>query len=110
MKNLFITNGRINRSQFIINVIFSFMLLGAISWLIGYLSPNQDSAMSFLPIILIGWWYLLIVQTIKRLHDLDRNGSHIFFLMIPLYNLYFILVLLFEKGTVGPNKFDYLQT
>jgi len=85
------------------------MMLGAISWLIGYLTANPDVAMSFLPSIIICWWYLLIVQTLKRLHDLDRNGSHIFFLMIPIYNIYFIFILLFEKGTEGPNKFDYLQ-
>lgn len=43
--------------------------------------------------------------TILRLHDLERPGTHVLLLLIPLYNLYLLLVLLFDKGTDGPNKY-----
>jgi uncharacterized membrane protein YhaH (DUF805 family) len=42
---------------------------------------------------------------IKRLHDLARPSSHYWLLLIPFYNLYLALVLLFKKGTPGPNQY-----
>jgi uncharacterized membrane protein YhaH (DUF805 family) len=35
----------------------------------------------------------------RRLHDLDRLGSHYWLLLIPFYNLYLGCVWLFKKGT-----------
>ena len=43
--------------------------------------------------------------TIKRLHDLERPARHWLLLMVPVYNIYLGLVLLFKKGTEGPNEF-----
>jgi hypothetical protein len=49
---------------------------------------------------------------VKRLHDLDRSGAHYWLLLVPLYNIYLALLLLFKKGTTGPNRFgpDPLQS
>jgi uncharacterized membrane protein YhaH (DUF805 family) len=45
-------------------------------------------------------------QTVKRLHDLDRPGWHFWLLyFVPFYNIYLHLVILFEKGTNGLNKY-----
>ncbi len=46
-----------------------------------------------------------IAIAVKRLHDLDRPGRHWWLLVIPIYNIYFALVLLFRTGTMGPNRF-----
>jgi uncharacterized membrane protein YhaH (DUF805 family) len=40
---------------------------------------------------------------VKRLHDLGRPGTHYWLLLIPLYNIYLGLVLLFQKGNNGEN-------
>ncbi len=45
------------------------------------------------------------VPVVKRLHDLDRPGSHYWLLLIPLYNMYLGLLLLFQRGTQGRNSF-----
>jgi len=42
---------------------------------------------------------------IKRLHDLDRPGTHYWLLLIPFYGLYIGVVMLLEKGTTGSNRF-----
>ncbi len=47
----------------------------------------------------------LVWNTICRLHDLDRPGSHLVLLIIPIYNIYFILMLFFIKGTLGANSY-----
>jgi uncharacterized membrane protein YhaH (DUF805 family) len=42
---------------------------------------------------------------VKRLHDLDKPGWHFWLLLLPLYNIYLSLVMLFVKGTHGTNQF-----
>ena len=46
-----------------------------------------------------------IAIAVKRLHDLGRPGRHWWLLVIPIYNIYFALVLLLQRGTIGPNRF-----
>jgi uncharacterized membrane protein YhaH (DUF805 family) len=48
---------------------------------------------------------LSALQIVKRLHDLDRPGTHYWLLLIPLYDLYLVLILLFKKGAGGPNRY-----
>ena len=45
------------------------------------------------------------LQIVKRLHDLDRPGTHFWLMLIPFYNVYLGWVLLFKKGTTGPNQY-----
>ena len=42
--------------------------------------------------------------TVRRLHDRDISGWAILLFIIPLVNIY-LIVLLFLKGTEGKNKF-----
>ena len=59
--------------------------------------------------ILIGLGFagsaMIVVQAIKRFHDLDRPGSHVLLLFVPLYGLYLSFLLLFKKGTAGANRY-----
>ncbi len=43
--------------------------------------------------------------TVKRLHDIGRPGWHWWLLLIPFYNIYLGLSLLFKRGSIGPNVF-----
>jgi uncharacterized membrane protein YhaH (DUF805 family) len=52
--------------------------------------------------ILIG---LNVVLVVKRLHDLDRPRKYAWLLLAPLYNIYFSLTLLYQKGSFGDNRF-----
>jgi uncharacterized membrane protein YhaH (DUF805 family) len=54
--------------------------------------------------ILAGLWAGIAI-TVKRLHDLDRPGWHWFLLAVPIYNIYLGLVLLFQRGSWGGNRF-----
>lgn len=46
-----------------------------------------------------------VAIAIKRLHDIDRPGWHWWLLLIPGYNIYLSLVMLFKRGRIGPNEF-----
>ncbi|MFL6465885.1 MAG: DUF805 domain-containing protein [Bryobacteraceae bacterium] len=48
---------------------------------------------------------LCAFQVVQRLHDLDKPGTHYWLLLVPFYNIYLSLCLLFSKGTEGPNHY-----
>jgi uncharacterized membrane protein YhaH (DUF805 family) len=55
--------------------------------------------------VLVGGTWAALAITVKRLHDLGRPGWHWWLFFIPLYNIYLGLVLLFQRGTPGPNLY-----
>ena len=68
-------------------------------------SMDSDSIMgTFLLIETFGivWQSVPIV---KRLHDLNRPGAHYWLVFVPLYNIFFALLLLVQEGTEGDNKY-----
>ena len=74
---------------------------------LGLLTALAETPLFILPAIglaVAGVWSGICI-TIKRLHDLDRPAWHWFLLMVPVYNIYLGFVLLFQKGTDGPNQF-----
>lgn len=42
---------------------------------------------------------------IKRLHDINKSGGFAFIMFFPPLNLILGIVLLFMKGTIGPNQY-----
>jgi len=48
---------------------------------------------------------LLAFPHVKRLHDLGRSGLEAWFLVVPLYNLYWLFLLWTTKGENGPNAY-----
>jgi uncharacterized membrane protein YhaH (DUF805 family) len=102
--------GRLNRASYFLHEISIFGLMFVIITQIGlatdgYRTGNVGAAVLFLWIAGIGGNILYAIQTVKRLHDLDRPGSHYWLLLIPFYNIYLTLVLLFKKGTEGSNSY-----
>jgi len=104
IKSVFHPKGRVKRMEFLMwLILIPFAELILFLATLEYVSNPQLGTIIWLSIGL-GGWYLIIVQAIKRLHDINRPGHHLFFLLIPLYNLYFLIVLIFEKGTTSDNK------
>lgn len=103
MNNIFTANGRFNRLKyFLYNVILS-VIWGILQ---SILFSMQSSTANILLLILgIAFFYVQVCITIKRFHDLGKPGIHYLLLLIPLYNIYLALVLLFKKGETGPNAY-----
>lgn len=45
------------------------------------------------------------VNTVKRLHDLNKPGWHYWLQYVPLYNIYLGIVLTFRAGTPSTNDY-----
>lgn len=103
MSNFFNFNGRVNRAKY-----FLFLLLvSVISGIIDVVIDNTDNIAIIIGLIIfsIVLSAKYICVTIQRFHDIERRGTHSWLLLIPIYNIYIKLILLFKKGSEGPNKF-----
>lgn len=96
-------NGRINRLKYFLQL----FILGFSSTSLGILARNTNN--TILNVIIVFLHILLILKTIcisiQRLHDLKRPAIHIFLGLIPFYNIYFHLILLFKKGNETSNEY-----
>ncbi|TVT40060.1 DUF805 domain-containing protein [Hymenobacter setariae] len=50
-------------------------------------------------------FYMVVVQGVKRLHDLDLRGWWLLFILVPLVSIGLGSALAFVSGTAGPNRF-----
>ena len=95
-KNIFSTQGRIRRTEYGLSILICLLILMIVNWMVGSSASATASialVFTFIPIIVF-----LVIQGIKRCHDLDRSG---WYQLIPFFGLW----LLFAEGTVGSNKF-----
>lgn len=98
----FTAKGRASRKEYALHSIW--LILFVLIICIGQLFiPNQKD-LFILPLLLF-FWVVDILVTIRRFHDLNRSGHHYWLLMIPIYNFYLGLILWFKRGTRGPNRF-----
>jgi uncharacterized membrane protein YhaH (DUF805 family) len=96
--------GRINRSVFT----WSYFMFIIISIVIKFSFTSNDlMVIIILSLVIVFFSASLIVQ---RLHDLGRPGYHYWLILIPFYNIFFILVeLCGKKGEIGENKYGAPQ-
>ncbi len=104
---LFSQEGRVNRGWYFFHIVLDDLVIISLIVLILTLSAVLSTPLLFLPMlgVIAGGIWSAIAVTVKRLHDLDRPGSHWWLLMVPIYNIYLGSVLLLGKGTHGPNRF-----
>lgn len=69
----------------------------------GTMRGKEEAAIPFLA--MVGAQLLNLVFVAKRFHDLDRSALYIFGMLVPIYNIYLGIILLFQKGTTGANRF-----
>jgi len=104
---LFSFDGRVNRGWYFLHVVLDDLVILTIMILFLTVSAILETPILLLPAIgvILGGIWAAVAVTVKRLHDLGRPGWHWWLLMVPLYNIYLGLVLIFQRGTIGPNPF-----
>ena len=53
--------------------------------------------------------YVLLMLLIKRFHDLNYVGWYSLWMVIPPFNLFFLLYLCFKRGQIESNRFGYVN-
>lgn len=94
----FSPEGRICRLEFGLSYIIYILLMVCI----GALSEEAPILFFLFAIPLIWFW---LAQLCKRFHDRNQSGARIFTLIIPLYNIYVLLMLFFADGDEYENDY-----
>lgn len=98
--------GRFGRRQFVVNLLLSVVMAVGMTVLWG-LFVSEDGKIpegaGVAAMILVFLFHTIVV--VRRLHDLDKSGWHIWLFLVPIYNLYLAASCFFKKGTEGPNRF-----
>jgi uncharacterized membrane protein YhaH (DUF805 family) len=109
MSGLFSMEGRYNRAKYFWTVFGISFVVYVLSFVLGLIvggsGGDSTTAAALSYFISIPAMVIIAFQVVKRLHDLGRPGSHYWLLLIPFYNLYLALIILFERGTQGENKY-----
>lgn len=121
LKELFSFEGRYNRLRYFLIAVGVSVIGGLAVLIIGMLFGTPDHAaemaqggvsydvgpvgavlmiLIYIPMIWIG-----LANSVKRCHDNDWSGWLVLIMLIPVIGFIFALVLLFKKGTAGPNRF-----
>ena len=101
--------GRYNRAKYFWTILAINVVTFGISFTIGYAigaSGGDTTTAGVVGFIVgIGASVVCALQVVKRLHDLNRPGTHYWLAYIPIYNIYFSLLILFKRGTDGENQY-----
>ena len=109
MSNPFSIRGRMSRRQYAVYTLLIVLVSYAFAFAIGFVSAVSDNnvrnAGMFGLIVGLAGCILQALLAVRRLHDMGKPGHHVWFLLIPFYNIYFSLILCFTQGTGTDNEY-----
>lgn len=95
--HIFSFSGRIRRMEFGL----SYIIYGVLAIVLSVCAEETP----LLGLLYISLLWFTWAQMCKRFHDKGESGLRIFTLLIPLYNIYVMIMLFFEDGE--PYENDY---
>lgn len=93
------TEGRIGRTRYAAYCLLAVVAMVPISVSIGYRNTGGQL------MLFIAGFVALAPTAVKRLHDIDRNGTWVWALLIPFVSVIVQLRLLFQAGNPDGNRF-----
>ena len=109
LKNWNKFKGRANRSEFWYFTLFYFIFL-TITYFIDVSFLGWDPMDPTSIVVLSTAYYLVTLipsfsVTIRRLHDINKSGWNLLWMLIPILGAVYIIILNILKGTDGDNKY-----
>ncbi|RZK23004.1 MAG: DUF805 domain-containing protein [Hymenobacter sp.] len=109
MLHHFTPTGRISRWPYFWRVVVLYLLAFGFYGLPALAEYQfQNTAAGWQNLALVGMAlcaYLVFLQTVKRLHDLDLRAWWLLVLLLPVVSLVLGAGMQFVAGTAGPNRF-----
>ena len=102
---LFTSDGRDARLKYFAINLLTFPVVFALAFAAGFVIGDPDIAGIVGGVMGVLGFFVVLAAVVRRLHDLNRSGFHYFLLLVPFYNIYLCIILLFQPGTTGGNIF-----
>ena len=106
-KKLFSLKGRSNRAEYVARIMLTTLVFVLGSYTVNEINNINLFNLLYLATISISSTVLTLQYfplSVRRLHDLNTSGWYVFLTFVPFCQ-FFILWLMFKKGTEGTNKY-----
>ncbi len=106
--------GRLKRWQYFVSSVLLFLALFVVIFLmgvaVGYMGLEEDGMVYLAYAMYILTLPLGFSLVVRRIHDIGWSGWMSLLMFIPLVGTIFALIVLFKKGTDGPNTYGPPQS
>ncbi len=109
-KNIFNYSGRTSRKEFLMFQLYYILLCIFLSFpfntvidLMKY--DSEASTKIYFFSCLIAYFVLNLSLSVRRLHDINKSGSYLFYLLIPIVGKFMVFMALFSDGDYGRNYY-----
>lgn len=93
--------GRIDRSTYSIRI----LTLSGLMLILSYFPNTKKELILVMGVAMIFYSIACFVQSIKRLHDVNKSGWYFLLFSLPFVNIILVFYLFFAKGTPGGNNY-----
>lgn len=94
-------NGRLNRLKYWKYILMNMVVMFVINKVLNIIGAGASLANAVSLVMSI----LFLPFSVRRLHDLNRNGLFMLLVFVPIVNFFFGIYVGFFKGTEGPNQY-----
>jgi uncharacterized membrane protein YhaH (DUF805 family) len=101
MSDIFSFEGRIRRTQHGL----TFLVMAFASVIFNLVLETEDETILLFLVFYLITTVAYLAAIVRRFHDLGNSGWYTLLLFIPLVGFVYGLILLFKKGTEGPNQY-----
>jgi uncharacterized membrane protein YhaH (DUF805 family) len=105
MESFWYTDDRLSRTSYAIRILIIAIPLAIIDLALNW-SVSREQLLLYLIINLVAS-IMMIIQSVKRLHDIGLSGTYWVLFLIPLVNIGLGLYLMFKKGINGKNEYGF---
>lgn len=102
--NFFSTEGRMSRSAYWWFVLFCVTLLVILVPIVGTISYRLGNLLAD-----VGFYYILVIPGIRRLHDIDKSGNTAFWALFPIIGWLYLLILYCKPSYLEENYYGLPQ-
>lgn len=95
-------DGRSTRSEYWLFVLFTLIVEGVLFLLLSA-APTLGTLLFLL--FVLGSFVPSVAVGVRRMHDSDRSGWHLFLGLIPFVGGIIVIILCCLPGTPGPNRY-----
>lgn len=95
-------SGRVNRLSLLVAGLPLSLIMAIFDKYKANFSPSLSVLAGIIELFLA---FVVISIEVRRFHDINKKGWWVLTSLIPLFNIYILILLYFQAGTPGDNRF-----
>lgn len=106
LENIFSTKGRMSRSAFWWYALFCILVIAALCMIVALVNGPGPGSAQFINILCdFGLLYVVTVPGIRRLHDIDKSGNNVLWILLPVIGWIYLIYLYCKPSDPEDNYY-----